>query len=143
MEKQSTCCVSNWLNNIACPLHFTQHESKNIPEVLVESPELTASYYKEYLGFRIIKKQNRENKSFYLLENRLNFIWLAPFKKKHEQINKPQQIIVNTHNIESEYNYLKGKTKLVKPLTLGVKGERTFAIKDCNGIDIVYQQTFN
>lgn len=138
----SNCCVTKWFGSICCSTDFAQSENKVIPEIQVESTELTASYYKEYLGFRIIKKQKKDSKYVVLVEKNLNFVWLTPLKTSNKQ-PKNQYLFLNTQNIEADYNSLRDKVRLISKISSATSSSRSFTIQDCNGINIVYQQILN
>jgi hypothetical protein len=114
---------------------------KKIPIIWVESPKLTSSYYKEYLGFRIITGKKNNQGMDILVKKQSNLIWIKQLtieKQKNIEIYQTQKIIIFLSNFESEYNNLLQMVKLIKPIDNLINKNTSFTIKDCNGIDIVY-----
>ncbi|NVO11851.1 MAG: hypothetical protein HXX16_17970 [Bacteroidales bacterium] len=109
---------------------------KKIPIIWVESPRLTSSYYKEYLGFRILTWKNNQKGMDILLKKQNNLIWIKQLDKSlvTKQI---QKITIFLSNIESEYSNLSQRVRLVKPIDKLNNKNTFFTVRDCNGIDIV------
>ncbi|NOU18684.1 MAG: hypothetical protein HOO91_14095 [Bacteroidales bacterium] len=117
---------------------------KKIPIIWVESSKLTSSYYKEYLGFRIITWKYNHQGMDILLKKQNNLIWIKQLdieKQKSIRIYQTQKITIFLSNFESEYNNLSQRVKLIKPIDKLKNKNTTFTIRECNGIDIVYTQS--
>ncbi len=136
--------ICRWLCKLLCPKSFLHAMDKKIPIIWVESPKLTSSYYKEYLGFRIIIWKNNHQGMDILLKKQNNLIWIKQLdieKLKCIGIYQTQKITIFLSNFESEYNNLLQRVRLVKPIDKLKNKNTSFTIKDCNGIDIVYAQS--
>jgi len=133
--------IFRWLYNLLCPLSFLHVMDKKIQIIWVESPKLTSSYYKEYLGFKIITWRKNNHGMDILLKKQSNLIWIKQLdieKQKIIEIFQTQKITIFLSNFESEYNNLLQMVKLIKPIDNFKIKNTSFTIQDCNGIDIVY-----
>ena len=136
--------ICRWLYELIYPLSFFHIVDKKIPIIWVESPKFTSSYYKEYLGFKIIKRKNNQQGMDILLKKQNNLIWIKQLdieKQKSTRTNPSQKVTIFLSNIESEYNNLTQRVRLVKPFDKLKNKNTSFTIRDCNGIDIVYTQS--
>ncbi len=137
--------ITKWFEDIPCPLRFVNFIREDFPQIEVESPELTASYYKEYLGFKAFKK-NIVSEGEYFIFNRNNIIKLISkenSRTKTSKTNNNQCFFIYSKDIESDYQILKEKTWILEHISLSKDGQKTFTIKDCNGINLVYTSKSN
>ena len=121
------------------PCHcFALHlRDKKIPTIWVESPSLTASYYKEYLAFCEIKRVVRSQKMEILLKKHNNWIWIKSIdKQKIGNSNTVQRLSIKTSSIESEFSILSEKVRVATKFNS--KTSNGFSVEDCNGIEIVF-----
>jgi hypothetical protein len=131
---EMTINLPKWLSFFLHPLVSKKHKGYTIPTILVESPSLTASYYKEYLGFKIVYRNSfKRNGSIMILkESNLVLIKANDINKR----NDSQRLILYLRRIDLEYNHLCKKVRFVKQNNS--KSKENFIIKDCNGIEIAY-----
>ena len=106
----------------------------SIPIICVESPILTASYYKEYLGFGIIYRSPMNRNSSVLIKKNSNWVLIKPIDSKKPICN--QKLVLYSHRIDKEYSQLCNKVLVVKPFNSDLKEK--FLIKDCNGMEIAF-----
>lgn len=134
--------LSKWLFNIPCPIWPMIETGFNIPTIWVDSPKLTASYYKEYLGFKVIRNPFIRRRSL-LLYRKKSWILVKTTDcfDYQNSINKNryQKITLHTLKIDLEYSSLVDKVWIVKPMSTLNSNGKNFTIKDCNGIEIVYE----
>jgi hypothetical protein len=142
MSGQVSVCMPKWMSKILYEPYIMQKWSNKIPTVFVDSPNLTASYYREYLDFRIILRYSSFKGKTVLLQKGKNLIWVKSIKLYDNQFDniefKFQKIMIYSRRIENDYTSLIDKVKLVKPLQVSGTDLKTFSILDCNGIEIVY-----
>lgn len=130
--------VPKWLIERTFTLNLC---NKRFQTIWVESPNLTASYYREYLGFWVILRKGNHQKMVILLYRQGNWIWLKAIEfNKHIKTDycQTQRITIHTRNIETEYTKLSEKARFVKPIDHKNNEKKWFAIKDCNGNEIIY-----
>ena len=123
--------LPKWLSYIACPNCVAMPSGFRISTIWVESTNLTALYYKEYLGFKIIfRNPMKRNRPMLIMKNR-NMVLI-----KAIDIGKPvnsQRLTLYFSRVDKEYSQLCRKVWLVKPMI-----DNYFLMKDCNGIEIAY-----
>lgn len=120
-------------------------DNKHTIQIKVDSPALSASYYKEYLGFRVIKGTFLRRYEI-IVKNGINHIIFSSMNESlnHETITiESINLNFNSSEIEEEYYKIKEKVRIVAPMTLLESGKKIFEIKDCNGIKIVYTDTLS
>ncbi len=136
--------ICRWLYKLVSQLSFLHVIGKKNQIIWVESPKLTSSYYREYLGFRIITWKKNNQGVDILLKKQSNLIWIKQLtieKQKIIEIYQTQKIIIFLSNFEFEYNNLLQMVRLIKPIGNLKNKNTSFTIRDCNGIDIVYAQS--
>lgn len=133
-----TKCFLSTLNSI---VEISRHGYK-VPIVWVESANLTASYYKEYLGFTKLFKDPFKKDQTILLWKESNLIWVKSKNVIGYSEKRDQRVIIQTSNIEKEYSILVKKVRIAKPMLSFNRNIKTFSIFDCNGIEIVYRGKF-
>ncbi len=123
--------IPKWLSYISCSNCMAKHSGWIIPTIWVESTNLTASYYKEYLGFKIILKNPiKRNCPILIIKNR-NVVLIKAINSHNQKKN--QRLTLNLRRIDIEYLLLRRKVWVVSPMI-----NNYFLVKDCNGIEIVY-----
>lgn len=125
---------SKWLSYILCQTSTTKHHNNFIQTIWVESAYLTASYYREYLGFSIVLRNPLKRNSQVLIKNGYNWVLIRPFDS-----NKPvysQRINLYSHRVDLDYEQLYNKVRVIKPFHLD--SNQNLVVEDCNGIEIVY-----
>lgn len=131
-----------WMSKILYEPFILKRRSNSIPTIFVDSPHLTASYYREYLGFRELFRYSGFNGKSVLLQKGRNLIWVESNMFKSEQLSntehKFQKISIRSSMIEDEFKSLSDKVKFAKSLNASEADLKTFSILDCNGIEIVY-----
>ena len=123
--------IRKWLSYISFPNCVVKHNGCSIPTIWVESTNLTASYYKGYLGFKIILRNPMKRNCPILIIKNLNMVLIKPI-----DTNKPinnQRLTLYLRRIDIEYSQLSRRVWVVKPMI-----NNDFLVKDCNGIEIVY-----
>ncbi|MHC1704450.1 MAG: VOC family protein [Tenuifilaceae bacterium] len=145
MSTITTYGIAKWFEDIPCPRRLVNFIREDFPQIEVESPELTASYYKEYLGFKAFKKSIISEGEYFILNgnNIIKLISKENSNTKKSKTNNNQYFNIYSKDIESDYQILKEKTWILEPLSLSKDGEKTFTIKDCNGINLVYTSKSN
>ncbi|HCT30990.1 MAG TPA: hypothetical protein DIW31_09715 [Bacteroidales bacterium] len=123
---------NRWLTHILRSKKGTAFGDCNFPTIWVDSPELTASYYKSYLGFNHIIACPL--KSSILLKKDKNWLLIKPNAKNRQNVN--QKITICSNNLKLDYSLVFDKVRVVKPYTPELIEK--FSIKDCNGIEIEY-----
>lgn len=124
-------CIHKWLS------HFMKGNTSNVksfvvPTIWVDSPELTASYYKNYLGFiRII---SCPIKGSILLKNDKNWLLVKPILNNF--VSENQRLKLYSKNVKEDYSLVFDKVRIVIPYS--AESIEKFTIKDCNGIEIEY-----
>lgn len=124
-------CIHRWFS------HLMQGNTSNVkgfvvPTIWVDSPELTASYYKNYLGFsRII---SCPIKGIILLKNDKNWLLVKPILNNF--VSEDQHVKLYTRKIKDDYSLVYDKVRIVRPYS--AESIEKFTIKDCNGIEIEY-----
>lgn len=124
-------CIHKWFSHLINGNNSNEN-SFVIPTIWVDSPELTASYYKNYLGFS--KIISCPIKGFILLKNNKNWLLVKPILSNFA--NKNQRLKFYSKNIEEDYTLVYDKVRVIK--TNKIKSIEKFTIKDCNGIEIEY-----
>ncbi len=114
-----------------CPNDGIKHVAISIPTIWVESPRLTAAYYREYLGFKIILRNPFIRNSTILIYKNRNLVRIKAIDS-HKPINS-QRLTLYLQRIDIEYSQLCKKVWVIRPLI-----NNDFLVKDCNGIVIVY-----
>ncbi len=124
-------CIHKWFSHlISC--NNSNKKGIVIPTIWVDSPELTASYYQNYLGFsRII---SCPIKGTILLKNDKNWLLVKPILKNF--VSENQRLKLYSKNLEEDYSLVYDKVRVIQPYKL--KSIEKFTIKDCNGIEIEY-----
>lgn len=124
-------CIHKWFNHL---IIFNNLNSKSfvIPTIWVDSPELTASYYKNYLGFtRII---SCPIKGSILLKNDKNWLLVKPILNNF--VGENQRLKLYSKNLKDDYFLVYDKVRVIRPYSS--ESISNFTIKDCNGIEIEY-----
>ena len=131
---------AKWYKDLPSPRRLVNLIREDFPQIEVESPELTASYYKEYLGFKTFKKNILSQGEYFIINrnNLIKFIAKENSSTKSSKANNNQCFFIYSKDIESDYQILKEKTWILQHLSLSKDGKKTFIIKDCNGINLVY-----
>lgn len=110
-----------------------------IPTIHAECTALTASYYKEYLGFKQVKQQASQCGTTYLLKDHENYLWLSPLEDHIDsQIVSSQRVYLLSSRIELDFAELREKVRVLQPLNANGSGRKTFTIIDCNGVELTY-----
>jgi len=125
---------SKWLSYLVCHTSTPKHHNNFIQTIWVESAHLTTSYYKEYLGFRIILRNPLKRNSQVLIKKGSNWVLIRPFDS-----NKPvysQRINLYSHRVDLDYARLYSKVWVKKPFRSD--SNQNLVVEDCNGIEIVY-----
>ena len=129
---EASISFNKWLVHILRSKEGTALGGCNFPTIWVDSPELTASYYKSYLGFsRLI---SCPLKGSILLKNNKNWLLVKPNMSNFE--SKTQRIKFFSRNLKEDYSLIYDKVRVVRPYS--AKSIEKFTIKDCNGIEIEY-----
>lgn len=126
--------IPKWLSLVCCQNSAADLNSNSIQTIWVESTFLTASYYKEYLGFRIVFRNPLKRNSQILLKKNRNWVFVRAIDPNKPMNN--QRLNLHLHQVDKEYSLLCNKVWIVKPFHF--KSKEKFIIKDCNGIKIVY-----
>ena len=123
-------CIQKWFSQLM--KSNSSNKGFVFPTIWVDSPELTASYYKNYLGFcRII---SCPIKGTILLKNDKNWLLVKPILNNF--VSENQRVKLYSKNIKDEYSFVYEKVRIVRPYSAESIGK--FTIKDCNGIEIEY-----
>lgn len=130
-------CQPRLLTYIGTFNNITKRYCNLIPTIWVESNILTASYYKQYLGFSIIFRNPLIKNGLILMTKKGN--WIIIKKKEVDKQLRQQKLSIFLRNTQIEYSTLYNKVWVVKPF--GSKDEDNFIIKDCNGIEIAYRSS--
>jgi hypothetical protein len=140
MTFQMSFNIPKWFVYLLCPLHQPKEKRKGIQTIWVENPKLTASFYKQYLGFYIVAKKNWGSNNAILIYRMGNWIWLkSAFNQPTlSGINQEQKVTLRIRNIETEYLNGLDRLMITKHLDLSMVDRRLFIAKDCNGTEIVY-----
>lgn len=130
------CLISHpsWLRSIIYPTNETKLSGDSIPIIWVESPILTASFYRQYLNFSLVFRNLFQKNGATLLFRKGNFVFIKASKqgKPIEQ----QKLFIFMKNTDNEYTNLLTKVVLIRPYC--ATGKEKFVIKDCNGIEVAY-----
>ncbi len=129
MEVQG--CIHKWVSKMIKGSRSIE-TSLSIPTIWVDSPELTASYYKNYLGFSWLI--SCPLKGSILLKNDKNWLLIKPTLNNFEHENQHLKLI--SKNIKEDYSLVYDKVRVIRPYSL--KSIEKFIIIDCNGIEIEY-----
>jgi hypothetical protein len=124
-------CIHEWFSKLMNN-KSAMEKGFVIPTIWVDSPELTASYYKSYLGFN--KLISCPLKGSVLLKKRNNWLLVKPNITNFE--GKRQTLKFYSKDIKEDYSLICDKVRIVIPYT--AKSFEKFTIKDCNGIEIEY-----
>jgi len=128
--------IFRWLT-LPCSYFALYLRNEKIPTIWVESPSLTASYYKEYLDFCEIKRVVRSQKMEILLKKRNNWIWIKSIDEQEiGNSNTVQRLAIKSSSIESEFSILSEKVRVATKFNS--KTSNGFSVEDCNGIEIVF-----
>lgn len=122
-----------------CPKLVPTFQSDNIPIVWVDSPYLSAAFYREYMGFKVILKKSREKGDEILVNRKGNLIWLKPFTSSgftEKELNN-QIVTIYSKAITNDYKSIKEKVRVTS--SFDSKVEDRFSVIDCNGIEIVFK----
>jgi hypothetical protein len=140
MTLQLSVNIPKWLVDLHCTFHQTTKKSKAIQTIWVENPKLTASYFKEYLGFYIVAKAGRGRNNTILIHRMGNWICIKSTLNKSTLAlaNQVPKVTLRIKNIEKEYLNRIGSVMMIKHLDQYMAGEKLFIAKDCNGTEIVY-----
>lgn len=127
--------TSKWMFSSLCPcLGLKKCQSYIFPTIRVESPILTASYYREYLGFSIIFRNPLNRNGSILLNRKGNLIHIKAIEQG--RTIESQRLSLFLRFTDIEYSKLSQKVWVIKPYCS--KTKEKFIIKDCNGIEIAY-----
>lgn len=124
-------CIHKWFS------HLMQGNTSNVksfvvPTIWVDSPDLTASYYQNYLGFsRLISCPFN---AAILLKNDKNWLLIKPILSNF--VHEDQRLKFFSRNIKEDYSLIYDKVRVIRPYTSN--SIEKFTIKDCNGIEIEY-----
>jgi hypothetical protein len=141
MVQQLSLRIPRWFMELSCPHLTAPDKSQGIQTIWVKNPILTASYYKEYLGFRTLFRKGRKKKISILLYKNGNLVWVESAFFDDLNIDDSiqiQKITVYSKNIETDYLDLLEKVRIVKPINQIINRHKSFVVMDCNGIEIVY-----
>lgn len=130
-EMKAIGCIHEWyskLMNNKCAME----KGIVIPTIWVDSPELTASYYKSYLGFN--KLMSCPLKGSVLLKKRSNWLLVKPNFANLKKEN--QTLRFYSKDLKEDYSLICDKVRIITPYN--TKSFEKFTIKDCNGIEIEY-----
>ena len=124
-----------------CPKLVPAFQCDDIPVVWVESPYLSASFYREYLGFKVLLKKSREKGDEILVNRKGNLIWLKPFTNSGftEKEVSHQIVTIYSKAITNDYESIKEKARITS--SFNSKVEDRFSVIDCNGIEIVFKSS--
>jgi len=134
--------IPSWLADLLCATHKSSAANKRIQTIWVEQPVLTTSFYREYLGFYVILKKGRGNEKSFLIYKLGNWIWIkSTFSVEYStsQHKNDQRLTIYSKSVEKYYANLKAMMRVVKHIDQTMNCEKSFSIKDCNGIEIVYR----
>jgi len=123
-----------------CPKLVPAFSCEKIQTLWVDSPLLSASYYKEYLGFSVLFRCCRKDRGEVLIHKKGNFIRLKTFKKDSQGNGKFQGQIVTIYSneITNEYQSLKSRVRVKQTINPIIND--SFSLIDCNGIEVVYKK---
>ncbi len=96
--------IPKWLFSVLYLRGPLRIHDYRITTIWVESPILTASYYKEYLGFELIFRNPMNRNSSILIKRKCNWISIKTIDSTIP-INS-QKITLNFHRIDKEYYQL-------------------------------------
>jgi hypothetical protein len=129
--------LTNWMFGLHNSVSPKQDQDKSIPVIRVESPRLTTSYYKEYLGFKVVVKYPVLSKNEFLVQKNNNLIWIKPIGNSN--ISPIKKLTIYTRNIDKEYNKLFSKVRILTPNNKNLTN--SFSIIDCNGMEIEFTRS--
>lgn len=122
-----------------CPKLVPAFQCNDIPIVWVDSPYLSAAFYREYLGFKVILKKSRGKGDEILVNRKGNLIWLKPLMNSgftEKEVNN-QIVTIYSKAITNDYESVKEKVRITS--SFNAKVEDRFSVIDCNGIEIVFK----
>ena len=134
---ETSVSIPKWLSYFSCHRCQITHTGFMIPKVWVESTNLTASYYREYLGFKIVFRNPFNKNGSILIKRKSNWVLIKTISSEISANN--QRLTIYLSRIEKEYFRICSMVWVVKPYNLGSK--KMFLIKDCNGMEIVYRKS--
>ena len=117
-------------------------------ELMVDDIQKTIDFYKDILGFKITISVPEENPFFVVINNGPVDLMLYQRDQFSEEIPKFKDILIggsialymNVENIESLFEVLKEKVKIIQELHETNYGTKEFSFEDCNGYVLMIAQ---
>jgi len=111
-----------------------------IPNFTIYSDKvvLTANFYMEYLGFKLLYKVDEEENPYVWLQLHGQFLLIWPWDNK---IGIARKVELEVPNIFSFYEDLAERTRINKPLLPDESGKYSFSVYDCENNIIHYKES--
>lgn len=114
-----------------------------IPNIMVDDMQNTVDFYKDLLEFDLIDScpfeeeklawvMMKNNKVMIMFQNRKCFAHQFPDKSKNP-VGGALTFYIEMKDVETFYNQIKDKVKIVSKLENRPYGKKEFQIEDCNG----------